>query len=1036
MKFDSESGVNILPRQRLHFWENPTIVQQNKLDGHNPALPFDEEDTCTFDDSRYKMSLNGIWKFHWHINADVPVDNFFKDNFNDSGWDDIEVPSLWQLKGYGKPIYLCSFMPEGVSTKRSQIPKVFHDLNEVGIYRRTFTLPDFWRGRRISVHFGAVKSALYLYINGQYVGYSQGSMTPAEFDITHFLREGVNQITARVMRYSDATYLENQDMWNMSGISRGVYLYAEPIVRIDDIYARATLDGTLTTGILNVESTIINAHPVRRPITCEVLLNGEKIYHEEFEIFGRYSVRASCKVPDVLPWSAETPNLYTLTVLTYCPDGFLSKKEIRIGFKRVEIRGNVLYINGQKVILKGVNRHDFDPKTGWTVSKETFLRDLTLMKQANINAIRTSHYPDDPYFYELCDEMGFYVMDECDVESHGVRRKNVPGNNKQWRDAVLDRAKRMVLRDRSHACVCFWSLGNEAGDGRNFALMRRAILYLCDLYPIHYEGDADLTKSDFISRMYPTQKQVECLREKKAIKTTLFDNIANRLAADNKPVSRSSYRYKPVMYCEYAHSMENSLGNFREYVEDFEKYDHMCGGFIWDFVDQAIRTGTHGDIRWNYGGDFGEGKSNLYFCCNGIIAADRTPHPAYYEVKQVYSDMCANDINAPKGILEIVNKRYFLPLDDVTLHWSLNCDGIEKESGDYPLTGIAPQSTKNITLPVEVPEEDGEWILTVSFRHNGDGTWCESGDEISFNQFIVRTHRAADDRTPRGKIAAENTNGATTLRAGKTALTVGKDRNVQISFDGKDLFHGAPIRPCFYRPLTDNDRGYINFVPSLLRFLPLLKWKKTDSRLRPASCTVQEDKDCMLIVQKWKCSWYASATIEYTLLADGNVLLALHGCGKHMQMLRFGLYAGIRPELRNVEWYGRGPEECYCDRKTGQRIALHSRTADELFHPYVRPQENGNRTDVRFVKLTDEEGKGVCITAHNSMDFSCLPYSPDELDSAEHLHELHKNDYLSLHLDVKMRGVGGDLPGVAALHEPYQLPSGKYALSWTIEPIL
>ena len=1011
------------------------IIQQNKLDAHNPALPFDESDVCSFDESRYRISLNGTWKFHWHVNADVPVENFFKDDLNDSGWDDIEVPSLWQLKGYGKPIYLCSFMPEGVSTRKSQIPKVFHDLNEVGIYRRTFSLPDFWRGRRISIHFGAVKSAMYLYLNGTYVGYSQGSMTPAEFDITHFLRDGVNQITVRVMRYSDGTYLENQDMWNLSGISRGVYLLAEPVVRIDDIYARATLDGTYSTGVLNVDATIINAHPVRRPVSCEVLLNGESIYHEDFEIFGRYSVRASCRIPDVLPWSAETPNLYTLTIVTTCPDGFLSKKEIRIGFKRVEIRGNVLFINGQKVILKGVNRHDFHPDTGWTVPKETYLRDLTLMKQANINAIRTSHYPDDPYFYELCDEMGFYVMDECDVESHGVRRKNVPGNSKQWRDAVIDRAKRMVLRDRSHACVCFWSLGNEAGDGKNFFLMRRAIQYICDLYPIHYEGDADLTKSDFISRMYPTQKQVECLREKKPIKTTAFDNVANRLAADNKPVQESSYKYKPVVYCEYAHCMENSLGNFREYVEDFEKYDHMCGGFIWDFVDQAIRTGTQGSFRWNYGGDFGEKKSNLYFCCNGIIAADRTPHPAYYEVKQVYSDMCAREINAQKGILEIVNKRYFRSLDDVTLHWSLTCEGIEVASGDYAPEGIEPQTTKNITLPIEVPETDGEWILTVSFLHADDGSWYRKGDEISFDQFILRSARKPDTRTPRGKITTASADGGTVIRAGQSTLTIGKDNNIDFKFGGRDLFRERKIRPCFYRPLTDNDRGYLNFVPSLLRFLPLNLWKKTDARLRPVRCSVTEEQDSVCVVQKWRCGLFATAAIAYTVYADGTIRVAVSGSGRILEMLRFGLYAGICPELNNVEWYGRGPEECYCDRKTGQRIAIHHSTPDDMFHPYVRPQENGNRTDVRYVQLTDENGKGVRITADGTMDFSCLPYSPEELDSAEHLHELHRSDYLSLHLDAKMRGVGGDLPGVAALHEPYRLHAGKYELTCTFEPI-
>ncbi|MBQ7542646.1 MAG: DUF4981 domain-containing protein [Clostridia bacterium] len=1024
-----------MAKQHLHFWENPTFYRQNKLDAHNPALPFDEEDTCSLDESPYKMSLNGIWKFHWHTNADVEVPDFFKTDLNDHDWDDVEVPSLWQLKGYGKPIYLCSFMPEGVSTKKSQIPKVFHELNEVGIYRRTFTLPDFWRGRRITLHFGAVKSALYVYINGTYVGYSQGSMTAAEFDITHLLHRGVNQVTARVFRYSDGTYLENQDMWNLSGISRGVYLLAEPVVRVDDIYARATLDTDFKTGLLDVNITIINAQPLRRPITCEVLLNGEQIHKEEFEIFGRYSVHAACKVPDVKPWSAETPDLYTLTVLTSCPDGFLSKKEIRIGFKRVSIRGNVFYINGQKVILKGVNRHDFDPDTGWTVSKETYRRDLTLMKQANINAIRTSHYPDDPYFYDLCDEMGFYVMDECEVESHGVRRKGVPGSSKKWRDAVIDRAKAMVLRDRSHPCICIWSLGNEAGDGKNFVYMRRAIQYACDMYPVHYEGDSDLTKSDFISRMYPTEKQVACLRAKEPIQTTLFDNIANRLAADNKPVPKSAYKYKPVIYCEYAHSMENSLGNFREYVEDFEAYDHMCGGFIWDFVDQAIRTEKDGQTRWNYGGDFGEKTSNLYFCCNGVVAADRTPHPSYYEVKQVYADVCAREINAPKGILEIVNKRYFRTLDDLTMHWSVTVDGVETTSGDMRLPPIEPQFSKNITLPVEADETTtGECILTVSFRHAEDGEWFKKGDEIRFDQFVL-FDRKAEKNVPRGKITRTQANGETLLRASGTTLTVASDGYVRMNISGTEIPSGEQIRPSFFRALTDNDRGYFNFVPKLLRFLPLLRWKKVDRRLRPGNVKVSEEKDLVRVIQKWKCGLSAKAQIEYTLYPDGRVYISAKGSGRRLQMLRFGLYAGIPAAYDRVRWYGRGPEESYCDRKSGQKIAIHTSTAEAMFHPYVRPQENGNRTDVRWLELSDERGKGVRIVADSVMGFSCLPYSTDKLDDTEHLHELEKDAFLSLHLDAAQRGVGGDLPGVAALHEPYQMRPGTYTLGCTVFPL-
>ena len=1020
---------------RLHFWENPTFFQQNKLDAHNPALPYDESNDCARDDSPYKISLNGIWKFHWHRNADIPVDNFYKVDLNDSDWDEIEVPSLWQLKGYGVPIYLCSFMPEGVSTKKSQIPKVYHELNEVGIYRRTFTLPDSWKGRRITVHFGAVKSALYVYVNGNYVGYSQGSMTAAEFDITYQLHSGVNQITARVMRYSDGTYLENQDMWNMSGISRGVFLLAEPAVRIDDIYAAATLGTDYTTGLLHVEATLIHAQATRKQMKCEVYLNGEQIWAQDFEIFGRYSIRIDHAVPDVRAWSAETPNLYTLTIVTRTPDEFLSKKEIRVGFKKVEIQGNIFYINGQKVILKGVNRHDFDPDTGWTVSKETYLRDLTLMKQANINAIRTSHYPDDPYFYELCDEMGFYVMDECEVESHGVRRKNVPGSSKKWRDAVIDRAKRMVLRDRSHACVCIWSLGNEAGDGSNFIHMRRAIRYLCNLYPIHYEGDSDLTKSDFISRMYPTEKQVACLRAKEAVTTTLFDNVANKLAADNKPIPKSAYRYKPVVYCEYAHCMENSLGNFREYVEDFEAYDHMCGGFIWDFVDQAIRTEKGGQTEWKYGGDFGEKTSNLYFCCNGIIAADRTPHPAYYEVKQVYADLCARDINAQKGILEIVNKRYFRSLDDLTLHWSVAVDGKEIECGTCLLDGIEPQSSKNITLPLTTRETgSGECILTVSVRHNADGAWFRAGDEVRFDQFTL-FDRKAERTTPRGKITVEKNGGETTARAGGTTLKLGSDRHVGITVAGRTIPCGAPIRPSFFRPLTDNDRGYINFVPKLLRFLPLQWWRKVDEKLRPGRTTLRENKDTATIIQKWRCGLFAKAEITYTLFADGRVHVSLQGGGKLFPMLRFGIYTGVPADLQTVRWYGRGPEESYCDRKSGQRIAIHERPADALYHPYVRPQENGNRTDVRYVELADERGRGVRFTADESMEFSCLPFSPGQLDRVEHAHELEKETYLSLHLDAKQRGVGGDLPGVAALHEPYRMNPGKYGFGFTVEPI-
>ena len=1018
---------------RLHFWEDPAIIQQNKLDAHNPALPLGEETPSAYDESPYKLSLNGTWKFHWHQNADIPVQDFYFDDLDESDWDDIEVPSLWQLKGYGKPIYLCSFMPEGVSTSKRRIPKVIHELNEVGIYRRRFTLPESWISRRIILHFGAVKSAMYVYINGEYVGYSQGSMTPAEFDVTNFLHTQSNQITVRVFRYSDATYLENQDMWNLSGISREVYLYAEPSVRIDDIYAKATLDDVFQNGLLDLDLTVINSKPSRCMINCEVQLDGRVIHAEDFVIFGRYTISVHHIVENVRKWSAETPNLYTLTVIIRSPDKFYSKKQIRIGFKKVQIRKNVLYINNQKVILKGVNRHDFDPDNGWTVPKETYIRDLTLMKQANINAIRTSHYPDDPYFYELCDEMGFYVMDECDMESHGVRRKNVPGSNRIWKEAVVDRAKRMVLRDRSHACVCFWSLGNEAGDGKNFASMRRAVLYLCDLYPIHYEGDADYTKSDFISRMYPTEKQVACLREQRAITTTLFDNVANKLAADNKPVPKSVYKYKPVLYCEYAHCMENSLGNFREYVEDFEKYDHMCGGFIWDFVDQAIRThDENGNEIWNYGGDFNEGVSSYYFCNNGIIAADRTPHPAYYEVKQVYSNISAEEVDIDNGIVEIRNKNYFVTLDDVLLHWEITRDGIVKDRGELSLEGIEPQTSKQLTVPVHC-DGDGEWILTLSYRHREDGTWFQKGDEISFDQFLLKK-TASPVRHAKGSIHVERSARSATVQAGGTTLQFAKGKPVSLDFGQGNILDGTTFRPNVYRPLTDNDRGYFNFVPNLLRFHPLNFWKRANRLTVLKNFRIHEAEDHVEITLHWKVPMVRQCKTVVEIFPDGSLHTTTCGKGR-FSMLRFGVRTGINAKFNRVRWYGRGPEESYCDRKTGQRIALHTSTAEAMFHPYVRPQACGNRTDVRFVELTREDGYGIRFTADDTMEFSVLPYSQEKLDKAEHLHELQKDTFLTLTLDAKQRGVGGDMPGVACLHEPYKMHAGKYTLSCTVTPV-
>ena len=567
----------------MYYWENPAIIKENKEDAHVIALPYDSfEEALRRGESPYQKKLNGKWRFYWQMGVEGLPEQFQAENFDDSGWNEIEVPGVWQLQGYGKPIYLSSSYPDAIETAKDKIPAINHAKNEVGIYRRTFTVPAEWKGKQIFIHFGAVKSAFFLYINGKRVGYSQGSMTPAEFRITDAIHAGENSITAEVYRYSDGTYLEDQDMWFLSGIYRDVYLYAENDIYLRDFYARAELDEACQDATLSVWTGVANwgKETVEDIVLDAALVGGTKLSFEPLELVALPGNTRSFFTADIekpLQWSAEAPNLYTLVLTLRKGDQVLSCKSVRIGFKRIEIKGEQLLVNGSPVLLKGVNRHDFDPDHGWAVPRERYYEDLNLMKQANINAIRTSHYPDDPFFYELCDEYGFYVMDECDMETHGVRRKDVPGSNPMWTQAVVDRARRMVIRDRNHACVCIWSLGNEAGDGENFKYMKQAILYHDDSRPVHYEGDFDLTTSDFISRMYPNGEMMEKLGTRQPITVSMFENIANSLAADNKPITAEMYRGKPVVLCEFAHAMENSLGNFQEFLEAFENYDTLCG---------------------------------------------------------------------------------------------------------------------------------------------------------------------------------------------------------------------------------------------------------------------------------------------------------------------------------------------------------------------------------------------------------------------------------------------------------------------------
>ena len=1054
-------------------WQNPEMIAENKLRGRNLALPFDEQDEYSYDTSANKLSLNGPWKFYWQrdLRGEIGPDGDWKaPGYDDGGWDTIPVPSVWELQGYSKPFYLCAFVnKQAVSTRKSEIPAVYADTNEAGIYRRGFSLPSAWEGKRVILHFGAAKSALEVHVNGVYAGWSQGSMTPAQFDITPLLRPGENQVTAVVYRYSTGYYLEDQDMWNFSGLYRDVYLVAEPEVCLYDIFADTSLTDNYACPTLEAAVTLRNSAKTRR-VSVSLYMDN-KLYASQSvmaEGDGCTEVKfVKQEFPDLRPWSAEEPNLYWFGAVLRDEDGkFLSKKRIRVGFRRVDIDGNVLKVNGRRVVLKGVNRHDFDPDHGWAVPRERYYDDLYLMKRAYINAIRTSHYPDDPFFYELCNELGFYVMDECDLETHGVRRKNCPGDNPRWRAAVCDRAERMVLRDRSHACVCIWSLGNEAGDGENFKYEREAILALDQSRPIHYEGDFTFKNSDFISRMYPSEKLVKQLRGQKAVKPGPFDNIANALAADFKPIPAAVYATHPVIYCEYAHAMENSLGNFREYVEDFYTYDHMCGGFIWDYVDQSIRANEKMPLpegcmpgSWLYGGDFKEGASSYYFCANGIIGADRSLHPSYYEVKQVYANVLAEGFDPEIQRVTVRNRSVFSQLKEYEVQWKLRLDGETVQQGNLEYPDAGPGGCAEAEVPYDLSQvtQAGELILTISFHLRNTRAWAPAGYEMRFDQFILPSSQWKAPVIEPGEVLAIDKKGKTVTVASPNVTAVfERGWLCSLDFGDGELLTGEKrngLRPNFFRALTDNDIGYLNFAPMFLRALnPLRLWKAVSRHIWAQRVKVAQPAPDQAQI---KVYWNARGRIvsfprnitTYTVHASGAVETAhrVRTFG-FLPMLRVGMRCGLRRDLAQVKWYGRGPHESYCDRKTGQQLRLHECAAAELEHRYMRPQENGNRTDVRWVSFTREDGKGLRIDAAcggapslrcalakpDSLSFSAGYYSQEKLDDAKHLYDLIADDYITLCIDGRQRGVGGDQPGAACLHAPYKLKPGKYSFGFTM----
>ena len=1042
-------------------WEDPSVFKINKEDGHAIMMPYDSEnEALSGNESKYKQSLNGKWKFYWQRGLKNQPENFQLVSFDDSHWDEINVPSVWQTEGYSVPYYYASTFPKAFSRTKSKIPSIDHNMQEIGFYRKTFVLDEVFDNREVFLHFGAAKSALEVYVNGEFVGYSQGSMAPHEFDITKVLKKGENVITAKLYRFSDGSYLEDQDMWWLCGIYRDVYLFAEPKVCLRDFYFKTDFDDTYTDSNVTLNMYFNNYNNIRGKIKVSAKLIDSK--NEEIELGssekelsgGKETITYNKTVKSPDKWSAETPNLYNLVMSVELDGKVICVKSYKVGFKKVEIKGEKIYFNGMPLMIKGVNRHDFDCDYGWAVPKFRYTQDLDIMKQNNINSIRTSHYPDDPYFYDMCNKYGFYVMDECEVETHGVRRKGVPGSNPVWTGAVVDRMQRMVLRDRNNPCIFMWSLGNEAGDGSNFMEMKKSALELDDTRQFHYEGDFDLTKSDVISRMYPTKDIMEKLGNKQPITISLYDNIANQLAADSKPIKAEMYEGKPVVLCEYAHSMENSLGNFQEYIDDFEKYDNMCGGFIWDFVDQALHVkDENGNDNYLYGTDF-QGKephklidipnttamtgSNVYFCANGIIGADRNPHPQIVEVKHGYQNIgiIAKDIK--NGEFTIKNKFLFTNLSDFNCKWVIKAEGKEVLNGTIGKIDCAPLEEKEIKIDYDLSKlsDDKELILTVFFETTKKSLGLDADYEIAFEQFVLNEMPKPKEIKSDKKLDFDISGKKITVNGENLKVVVDDGKVVSYVIDEKELLK-APLEPNYFRALTDNDIDFLNFTPQWAKFHPFYAWQRATHHTKAVKTEVVKNGEVVEIHIAFSTAGLKNSVATYKVYPDGK-LYVFHSAIPTKGMLRFGYQMTMESSMEYITWYGRGPKPTYIDRKLGSKIDLYESSVTDFEYRYMRPQESSNRCDVRYFTLTDKEGFGIRVDAYynNPINFSAYHYTTDGLEKATHINDIPYADITTVNIDHRQLGVGGDLPGQAFVREPYTMPKNqKQEYSFVITPI-
>ncbi|KGJ88393.1 glycoside hydrolase family 2 TIM barrel-domain containing protein [Colwellia psychrerythraea] len=1005
--------------------ENPAVVGINKLPARASFFAFESETLAKANNkhqSKNFLSLNGLWKFNWVRDPSDRPENFYQVAFNDSSWPELAVPANWELNGYGIPIYVNPSFPFNMDNPTP--PDIPNGYNPVGSYRKTVTLSEQWQGQNIYIHLGAVKSAFYIWVNGKQVGYSQGSKLPAEFDITQFVHPGENIIALEVYRWSDGSYLEAQDFWRISGIERDVYLYATPKSQIKDYTVTAALDTSYKDGLFDLALDFSELASQTATVSVQLAdLHGQTLYTASKP--ANDNSHFNHTITDVAQWSAEHPNLYNLQITLAEGDNTLQVIRSKVGFRTSEIRGGQLLINGKPVLLKGVNRHEHDPITGHVISEASMIEDIKLMKQNNINAVRTSHYPNDPRWYELTDQYGLYVVDEANVESHGLGYgERSLAKKKAWQHAHLERIERMFERDKNHPSIIIWSLGNEAGDGVNFQAAYQWMKHQDKTRPVQYERAEEAAHTDLVVPMY---SRVEQLIE----------------YAQSKP-------YRPLIMCEYAHAMGNSMGNLTDYWDTIREYPSLQGGFIWDWVDQGLLVQENGERYFAYGGDFGpEGTpSDNNFLNNGLVMPDRRPSPALEEVKKVYQNIWLRMTDQSSKQFELHNEFTFTDLSSVALHWQVIANGVVVEQGIIEELSSEPSTKTTITIPFSTEMKAGvEYFINASFKLKGAQPFLAIAHELAKDQIALSNPHATivgeQGQHSEGLLSFDKSKATITGHNGAERFTV----RFNLESGALDSYTIAdnelmlkPLVPNFWRPITDNDYG-----AGIHNKLGIWRDAWKNARLTDFNwISVSDNK----IIAKADYQLLAGANYSstYSIYADGMVEVDNSftvGTAKALPVLpKFGMTMQLPATFTQLKWYGRGPHESYFDRKLSALVGIYQSTVAEQYHPYIRPQEVGNKTDVRWLEITNEEGFGLAIEGEGLLNMSALNYTlaelglgADNIKKQKHAGQIHARDLVELDIDHQQMGLGSIDSWRSWPMKKYLLPAKSYQYTFRLRAI-